>query len=129
MLYVLEKGKIWKCFGVGFHRNLLCTGLSFSIDGSLMATGFEYILSVWVPDTCELKCTLVHPVHKEKIRCVQFGYGEQCHLLVSASTNQLSVWNLLTLSMLWTVPVSVSLLIADPVSTNMAVFSEDKKGE
>lgn len=119
---------VWKCYGVGFFRNLPCCALSFCVDGSLMAVGFGSILTTWVPDTCELKCTLVHPIHKEVVRHIQFGYGDQCHLLISASTNQLCIWNLLTLSMMWTVPVSVRLLIADPFSTSMAVFTEDRKG-
>lgn len=106
-----------------------CIGLSFSMDGSLMATGFGPILTVWVPDTCELKCSLLHPIHRETIRFVEFGNNNQCHLLVCASKTQLCVWNLLTLSMIWTVPLNISLLIADCFSTSMAVFTEDKKGE
>lgn len=102
--------------------------LSFSVDGSLIAIGFGPILTVWVPDTCELKCSLLHPIHRETVRHVEFGYSDQCHLLVSASKTQLCVWNLLTLCMVWTVPLNISLLIADPLSTNMAVFTEDKRG-
>ncbi|XP_056641276.1 WD repeat-containing protein 75 [Diorhabda sublineata] len=117
----------WKCFGVGFYRNLSCNALSFSIDGSLFATGFEKILTVWTPDTSLLKCSLVHPLHKQNLRYVQFGHGNLCHLLVAASNNQLSVWNILTLSMTWTVPISVSFLIADSLSTHMAIITNDKK--
>lgn len=126
--YFSGKGKAWKCYSIGFHRGLSCRALSFSVDGSLMATGFGPILTVWVPDTCELKCSLLHPIHKETVRHIQFGYGAQCHLLVSASKTQLCVWNLLTLCMVWTVPLNISLLIADPLSTIMAVFTGDKRG-
>ncbi|XP_072389033.1 WD repeat-containing protein 75 [Diabrotica undecimpunctata] len=117
----------WQCFGVGFYRNLPCNSLSFSVDGSLFATGFGEILTVWTPDTCLLKCSLLHPLHKKQLKYLQFGYGNQCHLLVAASKNQLSVWNILTLSMTWTVPISVSFLIADSLSTNMAVITRDNK--
>lgn len=123
-----EKDVVWKSFGVGFFRNLNCSGLSFSVDGSLIGIGFEAILTTWTPDSCELKCSLYHPRHKEKIKYVKFGYSNQCHLLVSASANQLSVWNLLTLCMIWTVPVKVEFLVADPLSTHMAVLTLDKKG-
>lgn len=118
----------WKCYGVGFYRNLPCNSLSFSIDGSLFATGFSDILTVWTPDTCVLKCSLIHPIHKETIRNVQFGNGNQCHLLVAANSGRVSVWNILTLSMIWTVPIQVSFLIADSLSTNMAVITPDRKG-
>ncbi|XP_074038471.1 WD repeat-containing protein l(2)05287 [Leptinotarsa decemlineata] len=123
---VHKKGVAWRCHGVGFYRNLLCSSLSFSVDGSLMATGFGPILTCWVPDSCELKCSLIHPSHKETIKQIQFGNGNQCHLLVSASENQLSVWNILTLSMVWTVPIKISLLIADRLSENMGVICIDK---
>ncbi|KAG5869680.1 hypothetical protein JTB14_035605 [Gonioctena quinquepunctata] len=122
-----KKGMAWQCHGVGFYRDLICSSLSFSIDGSLMATGFGSILTAWVADSCELKCSLIHPLHKESIKQVQFGYGDQCHLLVAASANQLSVWNILTLSMVWTVPITVSLLMADSLSDKMALVTEDKK--
>ncbi|XP_018576979.1 WD repeat-containing protein 75 [Anoplophora glabripennis] len=123
----LEKGVVWKCFGIGFFRDFSCSGLSFSVDGSLMAIGFDTIVTAWTPDSCEIKCSLFHPTHKGKIKWLKFGYSNQCHLLVSASAYQLSVWNLLTLCMIWTVPLRVSLLIADPLSTHMAVLTENKK--
>ncbi|KAJ8919827.1 hypothetical protein NQ315_006356 [Exocentrus adspersus] len=124
---VYKTGVVWKSFGVGFYRDLNCCGLSFSVDGSLMAVGFDKITTAWTPDLCELKCSLVHPSHKEKIKYVKFGYSNQCHLLVSASALQLSVWNLLTLCLLWTVPVRVELLVEDPLSTYMAVLTSNKK--
>lgn len=102
--------------------------LSFSVDGSLMAIGFDSILTVWLPDTCELKCSLLHPIHKQTVRHIEFGYSEQCHLLVCASNTQICVWNLLTLCMIWTVPLKISLLIADPMSSYLAVFTKDKRG-
>nr|XP_023018892.1 WD repeat-containing protein 75 [Leptinotarsa decemlineata] len=71
---------------------------------------------------------LIHPSHKETIKQIQFGNGNQCHLLVSASENQLSVWNILTLSMVWTVPIKTSLLIADRLSENMGIICMDKSG-
>ncbi|KAJ8969719.1 hypothetical protein NQ317_006108 [Molorchus minor] len=124
---VNKKDMAWKCYGVGFFRNLPCLGISFSGDGSLMAIGFDEILTVWMPDTCQLKCSLIHPYHKEKLRHIQFGNSNQCHLLVAAGENQLSVWNLLTLCMIWTVPVNVTQLVADPLSTYMAVLTRYKE--
>ncbi|KAJ8959492.1 hypothetical protein NQ318_022189 [Aromia moschata] len=123
-----KKDVAWKCLASdssGTSRVVPCLSPA---DGSLMATGFGQILTVWTPDTCHLKCSLIHPLYKEKVKHVQFGYSNQCHLLVSASANQLSVWNLLTLCMVWTVPVRVALLVADPLSTNVAVMTQQKEG-
>lgn len=93
-----------------------------------MAVAFGSFLTVWLPETCELKSSLVHPLYKEKIKQIQFGYGSQCHFLVAVSQNQLNVWNLLTLSLVWVVPMPVSFLIADPLSTYMAIITVDSRG-
>ncbi|CAH1179534.1 unnamed protein product [Phaedon cochleariae] len=124
---VYKKSLAWKCHGVGFYRDLPCSTLSFAMDGSLMAIGFGQILTAWVPDSCELKCSLSHPIYRDKLKWVQFGHGNHCHLLVSASDYQLSVWNILTLSMTWTVPLAVFSLIFDPLLAYMAVITQDRK--
>lgn len=124
--YFAGKKNIWACFCVGYYHDLNCKGLSFSADGSLLAVGFKNILTTWLPDTCHLKCSLSHPVCKEEITHIEFGNNLQCHLVVAATSKRLSVWNLLTLTMIWTVPVDVSILIADSVTSNMAVFTSSK---
>ncbi|XP_030761208.1 WD repeat-containing protein 75 [Sitophilus oryzae] len=125
---IYKTGLVWKCLSIGFYRHLPCKSLSFSADGSLFATAFESILTTWTPDSCELKCSLVHPSYKGRIKHVNFGQGNQCHLLVSATQNQVSVWNLLSLCMIWTVQLNeINLLVADLLSTYMAVICRDNK--
>jgi len=48
---------------VGFFRNLPLGDISFSADGSLLAVTFGPTLTIWVPETNQLKCSLteVHP--------------------------------------------------------------------
>lgn len=121
-------GPVWKCLSIGFFRDLPCQSISFSLDGSLFATAFKTILTTWAPDICELKCSLVHPNVKETINFVQFGQGNQCHLVVTASKNKLCVWNLLTLSMIWMVNLTkVNLLVADVLSTYMIVICKNNQ--
>ncbi|XP_008190612.1 WD repeat-containing protein 75 [Tribolium castaneum] len=124
---VNSKSQIWRCLCVGFYHDLDCKSLSFSIDGSLLAVSFNNIVTTWQPDSCNLKCALVHSGHKEEINQIEFGNSNQCHLIVAASNGRLSVWNLLTLTMIWTVPVHVSVLTADTVTTNMAVITKDNR--
>nr|CAH7748419.1 unnamed protein product [Callosobruchus chinensis] len=124
---VYKKDVMWLCLGIGFHRDLPCKALSFSADGSLLATGFGKLLTIWTPDTCELKCSLTHPLHIESINHVCFGSGLNCHLVVAASTNQVSAWNVLTLTMMWTVCLPVSLLIADGLCDYMAAVTRNNK--
>lgn len=122
------KGNAWTCTKIGFYRNLSCDCLSFSFDGSLIAIGFGRTLTTWIPETCELKCSLVHPTNRLDLTHVEFGIGNQCHLIVATTSESLSVWNLLTLSMVWTVPLEVSLLVANKIHPNMAVFTTDQRG-
>lgn len=100
----------------------------FSSDSSLLAVAFGSILTTWLPDTCELKCSLLHTNHRYKnLRSIAFGIGNHCHLIVTATKKDVSVWNLLTLSMMWTTVVDTLLLIADPYSSHMAVFTTNNK--
>lgn len=114
---------------MGFYHDLSCRSLSFSIDGSLVAISFYNVITTWQPDSCNLKCTLVSPVHKEEINQIEFGNSNQCHLIVSVSYSRLTVWNLLTLTMIWTVPVNVSILLADTLTTNMAIITKDNRSK
>lgn len=58
---------------------------------------------------------------------MEFGVDTQCHLIVAATKAQLSVWNLLTLTMMWTVSLPVSVLVADGMTPYMAVFTTERK--
>ncbi|KAF5296075.1 hypothetical protein FQA39_LY12697 [Lamprigera yunnana] len=124
---IYRKAKVWNCIRVGFYRELPCQGLSFSFDGSLIGIGFGPLLTTWSPDTCELRCSLVHPQNRETLIALQFGISKQCHLVVTITENHLSVWNLLTLCMNWTVPIQAAVLVPNPFDTHMAVFTRDKK--
>ncbi|KAF5278510.1 hypothetical protein FQR65_LT15681 [Abscondita terminalis] len=124
---IYKKATAWNCVRVGFYRNLSCRALSFSSDGSLIGVGFGPVLTTWLPDTCELKCSLVHSKNRETVNSLQFGISNQCHLVVTVTQNHLSVWNLLTLCMTWTVSVQVSLLVPNSLAAHMAAFTKDKK--
>lgn len=126
-IFFIGKGVIWKCLSVGFYKDLATNALAFSSDGSLLGVAFNHTVTTWLPDSCELKCSLLHPSHRYPLKFLEFGVGTQCHLLVSASTENVSVWNLLTLTMMWTVAVPVSLLVADSMTPYMAVFTSQGK--
>lgn len=122
-----DKGVVWKCLSVGFYKDLTVNAVAFSSDGSLLGVGFHHTVTTWLPDSTELKCSLLHPSHRYPIKFIEFGVGTQCHLLVSATTEYVGVWNLLTLTMIWTVAVPVSLLVADSMTPYMALFTNQEK--
>lgn len=121
---IYKKGvMVWRCESVGFFRSLPAGDVSFSGDGSLLAVTFGPTLTVWVPETNLLKRSLTEVHSKENLSHVEFGMVDCGHLVVTSSPVNISVWNLLTLSLMWTVPVNVSVLTADPHSEFMAIFT------
>lgn len=122
---IYRKSRAWRCYSSGYYKNLSTNALSFSSDGSLLAVAFDACLTAWSPDTCEMKCSLVHPSFRAPLRHVQFGNVDNCHLVVTAASDRISVWNLLTLALTWTVPVTVTHLVPDPLSKYMAAFTTD----
>lgn len=66
--FVIDKEtKHWYCYGVGDYRNLVATDAGFSVDGSLLAIGFNSTLTLWMPETCELKSSLTHSQYNHPI--------------------------------------------------------------
>nr|CAD7408368.1 unnamed protein product [Timema poppensis] len=116
---------IWRCESVGFFRNFPVGEISFSTDGSLLAVAFDSTLTVWVPETNQLKCNLTHTKLNSAIRHVKFGASTCCHLVVTATDTCLGVWNLLTLTLMWVVPIRINILVADSLSNLMAAFTEE----
>uniref|UniRef100_A0A8C7GIP0 WD repeat domain 75 n=1 Tax=Oncorhynchus kisutch TaxID=8019 RepID=A0A8C7GIP0_ONCKI len=114
------EGASWSCDFVGGYHHLKPGCCCFSADGSLLAVGFQEVVTVWSP-SWELLTTLSQP--PGAIRDLCFGRLSCSKYLLGTSTkNQLCCWNLLTCSLEWSTPVDVSLLQADPLSENMAAF-------
>ncbi|XP_014019726.1 WD repeat-containing protein 75 isoform X2 [Salmo salar] len=115
-----KEGASWSCDFVGGYHLLKPGCCCFSADGSLLAVGFQEVVTVWSP-SWELLTTLSQP--PGAIRDLCFGRLSCSKYLLGTSTkNQLCCWNLLTCSLEWSTPVDVSLLQADPLSENMAAF-------
>ncbi|KAH0956856.1 hypothetical protein HN011_012186 [Eciton burchellii] len=120
-----KKTKHWCCYGVGDYHNLPATDAAFSMDGSLLAIGFSSTLTIWIPEICELKSTLTHSQYNDSITRIEFGKDEACHLVVVTSSQRITVWNILTLAIMWSVPLNVVSLTSDLKSTYMAAFTSD----
>lgn len=120
-----KKTKHWQCHSIGDYRNLPVTDAAFSIDGSLVGIGFDSSVTMWTPDTCTFKCSLTHSQYQYPVTRIEFGRQEACHLVVAASTQHIAVWNILSLTLIWSVPLKVATLTADLKSAYMAVFTTD----
>lgn len=117
---------VWMSTGVGFYRHLPATTVKISPDGSLMAVGFDSILTIWIPQSCQLKGTLSQPYLAEPLQQVEFGSSEGCWSVVVTRTHHwVCAWDLFTCTLVWRVSVTTSCMAIDPLSSYMAVFSEE----
>uniref|UniRef100_A0AAY4EFX1 WD repeat-containing protein 75 second beta-propeller domain-containing protein n=1 Tax=Denticeps clupeoides TaxID=299321 RepID=A0AAY4EFX1_9TELE len=119
-------GPSWSCDFVGRYHDLQPTNCCFSADGSLLAVSFQEVITIWNPETWELLTTLCQPPGNIKDLC--FGrLSCSRYLLATTTKNMLCCWNLLTCSLEWSTSIAVTLLKADPLSENMAVFTLQKE--
>ncbi|XP_035532459.1 WD repeat-containing protein 75 [Morone saxatilis] len=116
-----DEGPSWSCDFVGAYHGLVPECCCFSADGSLLAVSFQEVVTVWSPASWELLTTLSQP--PGAIRDLCFGrLSCSKYLLGTSANNLLCCWNLLTCSLEWSTSMDVSLLLADPLSENMAAF-------
>ena len=62
------KNTKWSCESVGYYQDLPASKISFSEDGSLLAVVFDSKITLWEPEICLLKRTLIHSMNTAKIR-------------------------------------------------------------
>lgn len=122
-IWGITSGKAWNCLSVGSYRDLCVRDAVFSPDGSVLGISFASTLTLWNPESCHLKCSLSPATDYSPIMSIQFGSAECCHLVAVATSNGLIVWSILTLSIVWTVPLKLSILCKDPFSQYMAAFT------
>lgn len=124
------KGNHWNCLSVGYYRNQPTRDAAFSVDGSVLGVSFGSALTLWNPESCSLQCSLssakTYP-DPLPILFIQFGSHECCHLVVAGTAGELMVWNMLSLSIVWTVPLRLSILTKDPCSKYMAAFTSNNR--
>ncbi|RZF45170.1 hypothetical protein LSTR_LSTR007133, partial [Laodelphax striatellus] len=61
----------------------------------------------------------------EDIKFIEFEQKSYSHVVVTASSTTLQVWDLLSLSISWCVKMDVTALSADPLSEHFAAFTAD----
>ncbi|XP_043271275.1 WD repeat-containing protein 75 [Venturia canescens] len=117
--------KHWRCYSSGTYGEKPAMTAAFSFDGSVLGVTFKTSLTLWNPNTVTLKKTLTFCLYPHTLTHVEFGKHESCHLVVIASAKHLAVLDLLTLRMVWSVPLTLTNLVADPISDYMAAFTSD----
>lgn len=113
---------------MGTYRGRRMLAASFSPDGSLLAVAASELVTLWNPATNSLVRVLsntftssthpLSPIH-------HLAFVKQSNCLVTGSSHfrsLLTVWDLSTLSVRWSLSTSVESLTVDPVQANFAVL-------
>nr|XP_057938531.1 WD repeat-containing protein 75 [Doryrhamphus excisus] len=116
----------WTCDFVGSYHSLVPRCCCFSADGSLLAVSFEKVVTLWSPASWELLTTFSQP--PGDIRNLCFGQQMCSKYLLGTTEKNLVCWNLLTCSLEWSTSMEISMLVADPLSENMAAFCSQDGG-
>jgi NET1-associated nuclear protein 1 (U3 small nucleolar RNA-associated protein 17) len=60
--------KAWHCRSIGGYRECPARCAAFSNDGSVLAIGYQQVVTLWDPETCSLHETLTHPPRSHVVR-------------------------------------------------------------
>jgi NET1-associated nuclear protein 1 (U3 small nucleolar RNA-associated protein 17) len=108
---------------VGTYKNLpLHTG-AFSPDGSLLAISAGNKVTLWDPESCALVGVLSPPVglHPSESAVTRLVFSSRSPHLIGTTPRAVIVWDLLTSSVEWALPLHTSALVADPASSLFVV--------
>ncbi|XP_068101027.1 WD repeat-containing protein 75 isoform X1 [Hyperolius riggenbachi] len=112
----------WRCDFVGGYHGNKAIDCCFSEDGSLLAVGFDEIITIWEVKMWRLQWTICQP--PGKIRSLCFG-NLSCskYLLSSTDSGFINCWNVLKCSLTWRAQIDANILQSDMLSENIAAFS------
>ncbi|KNC77459.1 hypothetical protein SARC_10080 [Sphaeroforma arctica JP610] len=118
----------WSKSSTASYRGMTPYCCAFSNDGSLLAVGFDHVITLWAPETNTLMRSLMHTAGpSQPITSVSFATipSKSLPLLIAATPDYLFVWNLLTCTVYWSYKVKVTLLTTVPrFSTNSSGHTE-----
>lgn len=104
-------GMHWNCSFSFRHRDCIAGALSYSFDGSLLAASYENVVTLWDPSQVLLWRSIVAPTRHsitftafiEPRASAAMGGGAGEAMLVVGTEHSLSVYDLMTMKMMWTV--------------------------
>ncbi|CEG49669.1 WD40 repeat protein [Plasmopara halstedii] len=106
-------GTAWHCQAVVRYRDEPITALAFARDGSLLAVAYGNKLTLWDITTHALR-RVIPSADGNTIKQIVF-LGTSSPYVVIVTTNQVQVWNLLSLTMLWRYTVPKGTVVAEEV--------------
>ncbi|KAI5072686.1 hypothetical protein GOP47_0012792 [Adiantum capillus-veneris] len=114
----------WRCRSVGSYRQKQMLSADFSTDGTLLSISAEELITLWNP----FSNGLIHVLGRSSMNAIKFlRFVPSTHYLVVASGGtppELTVWNLETLSILWSYRIAVEALSVDPRGSHFSILGE-----
>ncbi|TPX45559.1 hypothetical protein SeMB42_g03970 [Synchytrium endobioticum] len=115
----------WSCKFVGMYKSEKTTDACISSDGSLIAVAEQHVVTLWDSSSFTLQgvlnCSFPSKVH-------YVALATNSHYLYASTPTRLLVWNLLTCTVWWSVPIYTKLFVADPYTSRLLVSENFKKG-
>lgn len=112
-----EHGR-WVCRSVGHYKTSACTSCAFSPDGSLLAVGYDNMLTLWNPISNILLSEIYHPDSKA-IKHINFIADTS--YVITCTESRLFVWNVLDSSLLWSFEGNLAAVAVHPTESIFAV--------
>lgn len=117
--------EIWRCRSRGSYKGLAAHAAEFATDGSLLAVTFDKVITLWDPLTLTLERTLFYNLSSSPLSHLSFTHDSL--YLITASETHVYVWNMLTCTVWWSLPIRVGWIKKDPFSRQFMVFTASNK--
>lgn len=113
----------WMCRSVGTFDNTPCIVASFSSDGSLLAASFGKRVTLWDP----VSNSFIKDFSQPKAIIKHLSFIANSPFLITASSDQIFVWNLLNENLWWNYEVPIFTLTSDPDGKRFLVITKQEE--
>lgn len=113
----------WRCYSMLSYKQAPSHAAAFSADGSLLAVGAGSAMVLWEPQTNKRLAVLNQEASRNLLATsVAFVTAEPLLVVALSGKNpSLTVWDLISTSIKWSIRLDVSHLVADPLASRFAV--------
>ena len=109
----------WTCSAVGSFRPRPCRAAAYSTDGAVLAVAYAAAVVLWSAQSLTRLAVLSHAAESDSIERLHFL--PNCASLVAASADTLSVWDLTTSSVRYSLNARARGLAVHPVRAEFAL--------
>lgn len=116
----------WRCRSVGSYRQRPILAAKFSPDGSILAVAASQFVTLWNPVTNSLLKVLSDATYYLDRPVTHLSFVNHSNCLLAASSGEkptLTVWDISSLSIRWSLSLYVESVSVDPARSTFAVLA------